>query len=201
MGQSAISIRTQHPGPILSFEPNPELEFYLSYIKSLIPGFEYQIAGLGDQEQTNPFFVPTVNGIPFYQEGTNNKEILNESVTKRRFKEVTGRSDFKIKEIQVKIKTLDSLYLKPDVIKLDTQATELNILKGGLETLKAQEPILLIEAGSELQKITDYLKPIGYEPFQYKKNMLIPFPFTPRLNTFFMTSKWVSHPLIKKLLN
>ncbi len=37
---------------------------------------------------------------------------------------------------EIKTVTLDSLDLKPDFIKLDTEGSELEILKGGIETLK-----------------------------------------------------------------
>lgn len=59
-------------------------------------------------------------------------------------------------------------------IKIDTEGAELDVLKGGVETLKTYKPLLLVEYdnkttnqfGYERTKIIDFLKEIGYENFE-----------------------------------
>lgn len=51
-----------------------------------------------------------------------------------------------VKNILVRVETLDSFNLKPDFIKMDVQDCELFILKGGVETLKRYKPVLCLES-------------------------------------------------------
>lgn len=61
-----------------------------------------------------------------------------------------------------------------DAIKIDTEGAELDILKGGIETLKKYKPLLLMEYddkntnqfGYDRSKIVDFLKEIGYTNFE-----------------------------------
>lgn len=66
---------------------------------------------------------------------------------------------------RVQIVTLDSLYLNPNLIKIDTQGFEKNVLLGGLETIKRSTPIILAEVGKKgpTKELLDILLPLGYE--------------------------------------
>ena len=83
---------------------------------------------LGDKPCKKPFYInpvePTGGGSSFYKENT------------RHFDDSS--------EIEKDIVTLDSLELLPhDLIKIDTQGSELDILKGGEETIKQAKYLLL----------------------------------------------------------
>lgn len=43
------------------------------------------------------------------------------------------------------MKTLDSLNLKPDYIKIDVEGYEFFVIKGGLKTIKESKPVMVIE--------------------------------------------------------
>jgi len=64
--------------------------------------------------------------------------------------------------------TLDNIYTGvPSIIKIDAEGAELDVLRGGLNTLKKHKPVLLIEIVygyyKNAQKIHDFLKDeIGY---------------------------------------
>ncbi len=47
--------------------------------------------------------------------------------------------------LSVQVKTLDSLKLTPTVLKIDTEGFELNVLKGGLDTINSCRPEIIVE--------------------------------------------------------
>ncbi|MFN0218248.1 MAG: FkbM family methyltransferase [Hyphomicrobium sp.] len=50
---------------------------------------------------------------------------------------------------KVAVIALDSLNLRPDVIKINVQGFELQVVKGGAETFTRWQPITIIEAPSD----------------------------------------------------
>lgn len=68
----------------------------------------------------------------------------------------------------IETKTLDSLNLSYiDFIKIDAQGSDLNILKGGIETIKKNKPVLLFEHERDMtDPYSDYekfIEEIGYD--------------------------------------
>lgn len=72
---------------------------------------------------------------------------------------------------EIEIITLDSLTLAPDLIKIDTQTFELQVISGGIDTLKKYHPVLIleIEYKKPTQIIKSFLKNIGYEMIESLK--------------------------------
>ena len=76
-------------------------------------------------------------------------------------------------------KTVDSLIYehckKIDLIKIDTDGTDLNCLKGCDKIIKAFKPIIVIEINNNLEQIIKFLTQIGYQYFydQYLKRLII----------------------------
>lgn len=68
------------------------------------------------------------------------------------------------KTITVKTRTLDSFGLKPDFIKMDIQNCELFVLKGAIQTITENKPVLCIESMTNQfrKEIHDFLKNIDY---------------------------------------
>lgn len=64
-------------------------------------------------------------------------------------------------------KTLDSLSIpeKIDLIKIDVEGKEMDVIKGGMETIKKNLPIIVIETFSNKDWIEAQLFPLGYELF------------------------------------
>ena len=72
----------------------------------------------------------------------------------------------------IKVKTLDSLNLDADFIKIDAENMEAEIVAGGIETIKRNKPVLVIEH-NDIQHLYDtarLLVPLGYiiKPFTQK---------------------------------
>lgn len=75
---------------------------------------------------------------------------------------------------QVKTNTIDNLFLntKVDLIKIDTEGSEYDILRGGIETIKKYKPKILLECcrnlnqfGYEKQDLYDLINELEYEIF------------------------------------
>ena len=59
------------------------------------------------------------------------------------------------KRIEVEFRTLDSYKIKPDIMKIDVEGFELDVLEGGVETIKKYHPKIIIETHSkELERMT-----------------------------------------------
>jgi FkbM family methyltransferase len=65
---------------------------------------------------------------------------------------------------EIQIKRLDDFNFNCDLIKIDTQGFEMSVIKGGLETIKKNKPVLIleIEFKKNMAKINSLLNPIGY---------------------------------------
>lgn len=86
--------------------------------------------------------------------------------------QIEKRGESSFEEGNINIITIDSLNLpKLDFIKIDCEGYELEVLKGGIETIKKFKPKMLIEindmtlerAGITRQAIYDFLKGLNYK--------------------------------------
>ena len=111
---------------------------------------------------------------------------LEFSIIENNLKNIELYSQFVGSENNNTTKTVDSLIYdhckKIDLIKIDTDGTDLDCLKGCDKILKAFKPIIVIEINNNLEQIIKFLEQIGYKFFydQYlieidlRKNNIIP---------------------------
>lgn len=126
-----------------------------------LKNMEYVIECLSDTEKEINFFVSTIG------DGKNTGASY--------FKELTKfYSDGNYIATKVKTKTLDGIFNKQEIydfIKLDTQGSEIDIIKGGLNLIKRAK-FLMIEMSIRpynenaplKDEVVNYLKQIGYHP-------------------------------------
>jgi hypothetical protein len=83
-------------------------------------------------------------------------------------------------KLQVPVRTLDEFSIDPvGFIKIDVEGHELEVLAGGMTTIAANLPALLIEveeqhrAGSR-EEVIRRLRPFGYKPFFLQNGALRP---------------------------
>lgn len=162
IGQSAVSIGTTNQTvEILSIEPNVECEPFLKFARSILGRrFSYSICGIGDKNETRPFYVPIVGGLPQWQEGTFDRFVLDLPITHERLGEIE-----RIEENNFKIVTIDSMNVRPVAIKLDVQGHEMAALRGAENTLKICRPMILLERSGDDGRIGEYLVGLGYRPY------------------------------------
>ena len=75
-----------------------------------------------------------------------------------------------IKKKKVKLIKLDTLNLKPKIIKIDIQGHEYQCIQGLMKTIKKYKPLILLEYNIESYKIIKNLKEFGYTPYFYRSN-------------------------------
>jgi len=84
------------------------------------------------------------------------------------------------KKVPIKMKKLDDIEIgnKIGLIKIDVEGHEKNVLQGGIETVKNNKPVLLVEieerhTKTPITEIITFINSIGYKAFISKENNLI----------------------------
>ena len=162
VGEYAINMRSIFPSiKILSIEANPECSTILQTNLGGVYEIEYIISCLSDRKKETIFYGttedPRCTGNSLYRENTKHY------------------SDEKIIKSIVQTETLDELLNRTDKIgkyqfmKIDTQGSELDILRGATETLNhmklivAETSVLEYTIASPLQgEIISYLQNCGF---------------------------------------
>ena len=79
--------------------------------------------------------------------------------------------NIQIKKIKVNSKKLDEFNIKTNLIKIDTEGSELEVIRSSLKTIKKNLPILIIEySHKNYKKIKNLLKKYNYESYLFNKS-------------------------------
>lgn len=140
--------------------------------------------GLGDKSTESTLYVPFYRKWMFDGLGSFNEEAARNWLRGEIL--FFNEELITLHELKCQIRRLDDLNLVPYFMKLDVQGYEYQALKGGEQTIKKHEPILLIESPDE--RIVNYLGGFGYQFFAFKKGKFLSATFGAP-NTFFMTEK------------
>ena len=155
-----LSEYTGNSGKVISFEPIKRSFLSLRHNVNFLQLQNvdvYQFA-LSDEEKMVKMEIPD------YNEG-------GENLYEARISKDTGGKNVEM----VKTKILDKVLANRKIhfIKIDVEGHELNVLKGALEILEKQKPVLLVEinggikAGNEnARQIAELLLQFGYRPFR-----------------------------------
>ena len=159
---------------IHSFEPNPLLFPYLEKnLKKIISNvILYNMALSND------------NGVAELKLPLRSKSIFKDNIEELfQLGAATMHPKNKIenyKRVPIKIKKLDDIKIenKIGLIKIDVEGHEKNVIQGGLETIKNNKPILLVEIEERHTKtpvieIIKFINAIGYKTFISKEESLI----------------------------
>ena len=144
--------------PIFMIEANPLHEQQLKNMTFMLDD-GYLIAALGDEKRDVTFYTrkdkPHTEGNSYY------KEVNYWDIPQL------------IQENKIKLQTLDSLFENDsvfDLIKIDTQGSELDILKGGKNLISRATAVILEVAYIEYnlgapndKEVIDYMNSIGFE--------------------------------------
>jgi len=156
-GDFSVNIKRAFPDIFLyAIEANPNCDHDLS-----IKNIPHMICCLSDTEKTIDFFISKLGdgkntGASYYKEKTNYYSEGNYNILK------------------VKSKTLDAIFSETiifDFIKLDTQGSENDIIKGGINLIKRAKYVMLEVAILEynenapfIDEVFSYLNSINYVP-------------------------------------
>jgi hypothetical protein len=92
-------------------------------------------------------------------------------------------------ETEIPVKALDSLTLRPDIVKIDVEGYEIPVLEGMAKTIKRWLPILMIEYNDRnFETIAAWMTQLGYQILTYdcRAKHLIPYQGQNCLNLFYV---------------
>ncbi|HXK17295.1 MAG TPA: FkbM family methyltransferase, partial [Polyangiaceae bacterium] len=164
-GQSIESMKVIKPGAqIVSFEANQGLAEKLQRRYQGRSDIKVHAFGLSDVVDDRVLFVPVYRKFVYDGNASFNRSdamALYNSHNLFWF----SPAKLELKEVPCSLKLLDAQQLEPVFMKLDVQGFELNVIKGGLETVRRHEPILMIECLHDQPELAALLASMGYEEY------------------------------------
>lgn len=159
IGQSILSIKRILPrAQIVSFEPNPTLYPDLARLEKRFDGVVVRQFGLGDRSGLFDLYWPVYRGRPMLALASITREGATIWWGPRAIYGFNA-NDLTIDHAVCTVCRMDDLDLCPDVIKIDTEGNDDAVLAGGLETIRAHRPIILVEGISpDLERRLDELR-------------------------------------------
>ena len=170
-GQSIAAMRLYHPSvPIVAFEPGKATFAKLSrYVKDM-DNVTLINCGLGKEAGRIELYTPVYNGYTFDGLSSTIREAAEQWLNHRRIF-FFDRAKLKVVKEVIDLATLNSLGLTPCFMKIDVQGGEENVLLGGIETIRAHMPLLLIEQPPDT-RLERLLEPLGYVACHYGDGVL-----------------------------
>jgi FkbM family methyltransferase len=148
-GQSIGALRrTCDPKRIVSVEPDPYLSARLKSKYKANPQITILENAISDKPGEQPLFIPRYRG--FTYDGLASLDAVS-ALERLDEERLAGfdRSKLSVEQYSVRMITLDSLGLDPDVVKIDVQGYELQVVRGGSETFNRSKPITIMETPAE----------------------------------------------------
>lgn len=152
---------------IFCFEPKKKSFNYIKkkYKNQNLKIFNY---GIGNQIQSVILYTPTILGYEF--SGLSSTDLKNLKFRLNFFFNKINKK-FKLIKEKIKIQKLDSFNLKPDLIKIDTEGSELDVIKSSLKTIKKYKPLIIVEFNHiNFLNIKKILIKLDYKDYVYEKN-------------------------------
>jgi FkbM family methyltransferase len=188
-GQSIESIKVVKPNArIHSFEANPLLAEKLRKRyegRSDITVYPY---GLSDQAMSQPLFVPVYKGF-VYDGDASMDRTQAAALYNPYFYYAYNPKRLVLREVPCAVQRMDDQKLEPLFIKMDVQGYELQVVKGGLETIRRHEPILMIECVHDQPELSRLLTSLGYDEYLFDQYGFFPGRSSGSLNQILMTRR------------
>jgi FkbM family methyltransferase len=188
-GESVLSFRLVNPtAPILSIEPNPYHEADLRFLKRRIANFDYLLCAAGERNGSATLYVPVYRDLPLTGEASFHRE---QAIGNYWMQEQVGAgatNEVQLTEVQVDVKRMDDLSLRPAFIKIDVQGFESSVVAGLHSTIAASQPVLLLERSGCNDALCRQLADLGYAAFVYlpRADSFARYDAQPVQNLFFL---------------
>lgn len=197
-GQAISSIRTAVTDSVLhAVEPNPWLAAYLR--KREDSAVTVHEAALGDRSGAVTLHIPRYGNTLWDTRAS----LSHDGALAFLNAEFFWRFDPKrcsVEVAEVRVRTMDSLGVRPAFIKIDVEGSDQAVVSGGMETISASLPVMLIEE-PHFETVT-MLAALGYRPYCYDHvTGSLSGPNPTALNTFFFTDEAIErHGLASRLM-
>ncbi|MGD0260554.1 MAG: FkbM family methyltransferase [Verrucomicrobiota bacterium] len=170
LGQSIDSIRLYaSESPIISFEPNPYLADRLRGLQTRDQQISIEECGLGSVDGQVKFYIPVYNGYAFHELASVSPLHQRDWLKPR----IWGFDDARLTMIESvwRIRRLDDLRISPLFIKVDVEGAELDVIRGGLNTIERCQPAILLEGVSFDGELKNLLRPMGYQMYRFQRGV------------------------------
>lgn len=185
-GQSIESIGVMRPkARIVAFEPNPALADKLRRRYASEPRVEIRALGLADQAGTMTLFSPSYRGFDYDGLASLDRHAAADWINAQRVY-FFDPSRIAVRKLDCAISTLDAEGLEPAFLKIDVQGFEYHVLRGGVETLRRCEPVVLVEDYNLDSRSVALMSGLGFVEYYFDGARLCR-GRSPGLNSFLMT--------------
>ena len=166
-GQSIAAIQRWQPqARIHSFEPDPQLASVLRRRYQRSAAVTLHGYGLGDTAEPATLYTPIYNGFIYDGLASFDRQCAATWLgpdTLYRYRPQRLR----LRETTCATARLDDEDLDPVFIKIDVQGRELQVVQGGLATIRRWEPVLMIEDVCHRPGLYPLLRQLGYEQYKF----------------------------------
>jgi FkbM family methyltransferase len=147
---------------IICFEPHKQYTRILKKNKNLI----VKSYAIGDKIGSRKIFFPRYTLLNFKYDLITyaHYEI---KLLKHFLKDFKFRKNLTIQSSNLKIKKINKLNYKIDLIKIDTNGFELNVIRGLINIIKKDKPTLIVEINKDHRKISSLLRKLKYTDYYY----------------------------------
>lgn len=146
---------------IVAFEPNRVLAEQLRRRCAVDRSVAVHDVGLDEAEATRTLYLPRYRGYPFFGLASLVREEAEGWLSEATMAGFDAR-DLEVEALTCQVKPLDAFELRPTFIKLDVQGVEDRVIRGGMTTIEASRPVLMIENGASVERCEALLHPLGY---------------------------------------
>lgn len=178
IGNSVVSFRLFNKmARIFSLEPLNILRPALDAVKNIEKDrFDFLMAGASSKPFTQSLYVPSAANHPvFYLASLDRSRFGPDPVRIAGMRELMGRplsEEFGVTEIKVRLVSIDSLQLKPTLVKIDAEGHEFDVLSGMSLTIASTRPLFLLEGGNTRDEVSQFMASRDYSFATVKSDVL-----------------------------
>lgn len=170
-GESVYNFLNHNPlSKIISIEPNlKNYELIKSKYKldKRIKVLNYII---GTKKKKQFIYTPILLNKELSQMSSTSLKLLKQRI---KFFFNISLSKFSFKKRVVQVIKIDQLNLRPNIIKIDTEGSELQVLISAKKTIKNNKPLIIVEFNhNNFNKIDKLMNSYNYNPYLYNENKL-----------------------------